>query len=241
MVIRAGVMDRGEACTDGYSYACPVLGLPDGIRGCRFVLDGVLTKTAKADYAAWKEVFDGYLHEPARQSGQPFVPFDPVADCGEYTGGTPGAEGTRSFLKSRRIELPDGREDDPPGAQTVYGLATARTRSCWGGSVRTACKRARARPVTSGLSETRGCAAPWCHPALTATCLPPAGIKDLFETRVDGMVAVRKHLPGKPALDTFLAGARALGLDPAAAVSGDAVAGVAPGRAGGFGFGSWWE
>src|SRR6266568_8288549 len=171
LVISAGVMGRRETCTDGYSYACPVLGLPDGIRGCQFVLDGVLMKTAKAHDAAWKEMFDGYLHERARQSGQPFVPFDPVADYGEYAGGMPRAEGTRSFPKSRRIELLGGREDDPPGAQTVYGLATARTRSCWGGSVRTACKRARARPVTSGLSETRGCAAG--RPALTAAaCLP---------------------------------------------------------------------
>jgi HAD superfamily hydrolase (TIGR01509 family) len=64
-----------------------------------------------------------------------------------------------------------------------------------------------------------------------------AGIEDLFEVRIDGMVAQEQHLRGKPAPDTFLAGARALGLEPsAAAVFEDALAGVAAGRAGNFGY-----
>jgi beta-phosphoglucomutase-like phosphatase (HAD superfamily) len=37
-----------------------ILGLPDGVRGCLFDLDGVLTKTALVHAAAWKEMFDGY-------------------------------------------------------------------------------------------------------------------------------------------------------------------------------------
>jgi beta-phosphoglucomutase-like phosphatase (HAD superfamily) len=214
-----------------------VLGLPDGIRGCQFVLDGVLTKAAKARDGAWKEMFDGYLRGRARQSGQPFVPFDPVADCGEYAGGTPGAEGTRSFRKSRRIELLDGREDDPPGAQTVYGLGSPKNaivlgrirangmQACEGpaGYVRAARDAGSRRAVVSSSANR--------------DVLAAAGIEDLFEARIDGMVAVRRHLPGKPVPDPFLAGAP-LGLDPAAtAVSGDAVAGLASGRAGGFGFG----
>ncbi|MGO9975650.1 MAG: HAD family hydrolase [Solirubrobacteraceae bacterium] len=64
-----------------------------------------------------------------------------------------------------------------------------------------------------------------------------AGIEGLFEQIVDGVVAEREHLRGKPAADTFLAGARALGVEPAAAaVFEDALAGVQAGRAGGFGF-----
>jgi len=71
-----------------------------------------------------------------------------------------------------------------------------------------------------------------CHDVLVA-----AGIDDLFEVRIDGVVAEQEHLRGKPAPDTFLAGARALGLRPnAAVVFEDALAGVAAGRAGGFGF-----
>jgi beta-phosphoglucomutase-like phosphatase (HAD superfamily) len=64
-----------------------------------------------------------------------------------------------------------------------------------------------------------------------------AGIEDLFEARIDGIVAERDHLPGKPAPDTFLAGARALGAEPAqASVFEDAEAGVQAGRAGNFGW-----
>src|SRR5260370_23239166 len=103
-------------------YACAVLGLPDSIRGCLFDLDGVLTKTAKVHAAAWKEMFDGFLSERARRTGQPFVPFDPGTDYDEYVDGKPRADGTRSFLASRGIELPDGQEDDPPDAPTAYGL-----------------------------------------------------------------------------------------------------------------------
>jgi beta-phosphoglucomutase-like phosphatase (HAD superfamily) len=51
------------------------------------------------------------------------------------------------------------------------------------------------------------------------------------------VVAEREHLKGKPAPDTFLAGAKAFGAEPAqAAVFEDALAGVAAGRAGRFGF-----
>jgi HAD superfamily hydrolase (TIGR01509 family) len=73
--------------------------------------------------------------------------------------------------------------------------------------------------------------------ANTRDVLEAAHIADLFDTRIDAEVAEREHLRGKPAPDTYLAGARALGLDPgAAAVFEDALAGVASGRAGGFGF-----
>jgi HAD superfamily hydrolase (TIGR01509 family) len=67
--------------------------------------------------------------------------------------------------------------------------------------------------------------------------LEAAGIDDLFEVRIDAIVARREHLKGKPAPDTFLAAARALGVRPSeAAVFEDALAGVAAGRAGQFGF-----
>src|SRR5258708_1347855 len=95
-------------------YAGAVLGLPDSIRGCLFDLDGVLTKTAKVHAAAWKEMFDSFLRERARQTGQPIAAFDPVKDYDEYVDGKPRAAGTRSFLASRGIELPEGQEDAPP-------------------------------------------------------------------------------------------------------------------------------
>jgi beta-phosphoglucomutase family hydrolase len=215
-----------------------VLGLPDGIRGCLFDLDGVLTKTAKVHDAAWKQMFDGYLRERAERTGEPFVPFDPVKDYDEYVDGKPRADGTRSFLASRGIELPEGQEDDPPDAETVYGLGNRknvivlekiRTEGveAYEGSVRYV-RAARDAGVRRAVVSSSANA----HDVLVA-----AGIADLFEARIDGVVAERDHLRGKPAPDTFLAGARVLGLRPnSAVVFEDALAGVAAGRAGGFGF-----
>jgi beta-phosphoglucomutase family hydrolase len=215
-----------------------VLGLPDGIRGCLFDLDGVLTQTAKVHAAAWKQMFDGYLREQAKRTGEPFVPFDPVADYNEYVDGKPRADGTRSFLESRGIELPEGADDDPPGAETVHGLGNRKNEivlrmiredgvEAYPGSVRyvQAVKAAGLpRAVVSSSANARD-------------VLVAAGIEDLFDARIDGVVAEREHLRGKPAPDTFLAGARALGLKPTTAtVFEDALAGVAAGRAGGFGF-----
>jgi beta-phosphoglucomutase family hydrolase len=214
-----------------------MLGLPDGTRGCLFDLDGVLTKTAKVHDAAWKQMFDDFLRDRSRRTGQPFVPFDPVADYDKYVDGKPRLDGTRSFLASRGIELPDGSEDDPPDAETVHGLSNRKNQivlkrirtdgvEAYEGSVRYV------RAVRdAGLRRAVVSSSANAHDVLVA-----AGIEDLFEVRIDGVVAEQEHLRGKPAPDTFLAGARALGLEPrAAAVFEDALAGVAAGRAGGFG------
>jgi beta-phosphoglucomutase family hydrolase len=215
-----------------------VIGLPDGIRGCLFDLDGVLTKTAKVHDAAWKEMFDSFLRQRAERTGQPNAAFDPVKDYDEYVDGKPRADGTRSFLESRGIELPEGSPDDPPDAETVNGLGNRKNVillklikengvEAYEGSVRYV-RAAR----DAGLRRAVVSSSANCRDVLVA-----AGIEDLFEARIDGVVAVREHLRGKPAPDTFLAGARALGLEPqAAAVFEDALAGVAAGRAGGFGY-----
>jgi beta-phosphoglucomutase family hydrolase len=213
-----------------------VLGLPDGVRGCLFDLDGVLTKTALVHDAAWKEMFDGFLHDRAERTGEPFVPFDPVRDYDEYVDGKPRAEGTRSFLASRGIELPEGDPADPPEAESVSGLGNRKNEivlrrlradgvQVYEGSVQyvRAVKAAGLRRAV--VSSSANC----------AEVLAAARISDLFDARIDGIVAEREHLRGKPAPDSFLAGARALGLEPAhAAVFEDALAGVEAGRAGGF-------
>jgi beta-phosphoglucomutase family hydrolase len=213
------------------------LGLPDKVRGCLFDLDGVLTRTATVHAAAWKEMFDGYLRQHAEQSNIPFVPFDTVGDYDAYVDGKPRADGTRSFLKSRGIELPEGTAADPPEANTVQGLGARKNEivlrmihrdgvEAYDGSmryVRAVRDAGLARAVVSSSTN--------CRDVLAA-----AGMQDLFDVRIDGIVAERDHLHGKPAPDTYLAGARALGLEPAeAAVFEDALAGVEAGRAGGFG------
>jgi beta-phosphoglucomutase family hydrolase len=215
-----------------------VLGLPDGVRACLFDLDGVLTDTARIHAAAWKEMFDGYLRERARRLGEPFVEFDAVVDYDRYVDGKPRADGTRAFLESRHIELPEGTPDDPPDAETVQGLGKRKNEivlrmirqsgvEAYEGSVRYV-KAVR----DAGLGRAVVSSSTNCHDVLIA-----AGIDDLFDARIDGLVAEREHLKGKPAPDTFLAGARALNVAPGeAAVFEDALAGVAAGRAGQFGF-----
>ena len=213
-----------------------MLGLPDGVRACLFDLDGVLTKTAVVHAAAWKEMFDAYLHERAARSGEQFVPFDPVADYDEYVDGKPRYEGVQSFLASRGIELPRGTPDDPSGAETIDGLGNRKNELVlrlirekgvepYEGSVRYV-KAAR----DAGLHRAVVSSSTNCRDVLVA-----AGIEDLFEVRIDGVVAEREHLRGKPAPDTFLAGARELGVAHGeAAVFEDALAGVAAGSAGDF-------
>jgi beta-phosphoglucomutase family hydrolase len=215
-----------------------VLGLPDGTRACLFDLDGVLTKTAVVHNAAWKEMFDAYLQERSRRTGEPFVPFDPGRDYDEYVDGKPRADGTRSFLASRGIELPEGSDDDPPSAETIHGLGTRkneivlrRIREDGVEAYESSVRYVRAAR-DAGLRRAVVSSSANCRDVLVA-----AGIEDLFEARIDGVVAGRERLRGKPAPDTFLAAARALGLGPlAAAVFEDALAGVEAGRAGSFRF-----
>ena len=213
-----------------------MLGLPDGTRGCLFDLDGVLTQTAKVHAAAWKQMFDSYLRDRAQRTGEPFVPFDSVHDYNEYVDGKPRYDGTRSFLLSRGIHLPEGDKDDPPDAETVHGLGNRKNElvqrlireggvEAYEGSVRYV-RAAR----DAGLRRAVVSSSANCREILVA-----AGIEDLFEVRIDGIVAEREHLQGKPAPDTFLAGARALGLEAGeAVVFEDALAGVEAGRAGHF-------
>lgn len=215
-----------------------MLDLPPGITACLFDLDGVLTQTAKVHASAWKEMFDGFLRERAERTGEPFRAFDRPTDYDEYVDGKPRLDGVRSFLESRGIVLPMGSPADPPEAETVHALGTRKNELVlqlvreqgvepYEGSVRfveAARSQGLRRAVVSSSTN--------CRDALVA-----AGIDSLFEARVDGVVAERENLPGKPAPDTFLAAAKLLGVQPSeAAVFEDALAGVQAGRAGKFGW-----
>lgn len=215
-----------------------MLGLPDRARACLFDLDGVLTRTAVVHAAAWKEMFDGFLRDRAKRTGDPFVPFDPVRDYGEYVDGKKREDGTRSFLRSRGIELPEGAPDDPPEAESVRGLGNRKNAlvltfikekgvEVYEGSVEYVRAARRAGLKTAVVSSS----------ANTVQVLETVGITDLFDARVDGVVAAERNLPGKPAPDTFLAGAEAVGVPPGrAVVFEDAIAGAEAGRAGGFAY-----
>jgi beta-phosphoglucomutase family hydrolase len=213
-----------------------VLGLPASVRACLFDLDGVLTDTAKVHAAAWKEMFDQYLRARAAQAGEEFVPFDQAEDYGTYVDGKPRYDGVRSFLASRGIELPKGEPDDPASAETICGLGNRKNEIVLrmiheqGVEAYPGSRRYLEAARDAGLRRAVVSSSTNCHDVLVA-----AGIEKLFEARIDGVVAERQHLKGKPAPDTYLAGARALDVSPdAAAVFEDALAGVEAGRAGGF-------
>jgi len=214
-----------------------MLGLPDETRAALFDLDGVLTDTASVHAAAWKTMFDEFLGRWSRAHGIAQRPFDPVADYGPYVDGRPRLDGTREFLRSRSIELPEGGSDDDPDTDTVHTLSRRKndlvlelieTRGVevYPGSVR----------YLRAVHETGLRTALVSSSANAAQVLEVTGLAGLIDHRVDGVSAARRGLAGKPAPDTFLAAAADLGVPPAqAAVFEDALAGVAAARAGGFG------
>ncbi|MEV4637805.1 beta-phosphoglucomutase family hydrolase [Actinoplanes sp. NPDC049548] len=214
-----------------------MLGLPPHVTACLFDLDGVLTQTALVHNAAWKQTFDAFLQAWSAQNGQPFVPFDSGADYHRYVDGRQRADGVRTFLASRGITLPEGTPDDGPDEETVNGVGNRKNLlvlqkiqegavQVYPGSVDYL-----HAAVDAGLRRAVVSASANCKDVLEA-----AKIADLLEARVDGVVARAEHLPGKPAPDTFLHGAKLLGVPPEnCAVFEDALAGVEAGRAGGFG------
>jgi len=215
-----------------------MLGLPDGTRACLFDLDGVLTDTASVHAAAWKQMFDDFLRARSERDGTEFVPFDVKADYGPYVDGKPRLAGTDSFLRSRGIELPEGGPDDAPGAQTLSALSTIKNDlvqekittvgvDVYPGSMRYLRAAKDAGLITAVVSSS----------ANAEQVLEVAGMTALIDHRVDGVSAKQRGLPGKPAPDTFLAAAADLGVDKSqAVVFEDALAGVAAGKAGGFGY-----
>src|SRR5512132_1518377 len=100
-----------------------MLGLPKDVTACVFDLDGVLTDSGVLHAAAWGEVLDQFLLRRSNQAGWPFIPFDRDGDYRAFIDGRPRLEGVHAFLASRGIRLPEGRFDDPPDAETAYGLA----------------------------------------------------------------------------------------------------------------------
>jgi beta-phosphoglucomutase family hydrolase len=216
--------------------AVPVL--PDSITACLFDLDGVLTPTAEVHAAAWKELFDAFLRDRSKQTGEQFRPFEIATDYVAYVDGRLRQDGVRAFLASRGIVLPEGALDDSPSAQTVHGLGRRKNGfflellrrrgvEAYEGSVRFV-RAARDAGLRRGVvSASRNC----------REILAAAGLEQLFEVRVDGVVAADRGLRGKPAPDTFLAAATMLGVDPArSAIFEDAASGVKAGRAGSFGW-----
>jgi beta-phosphoglucomutase family hydrolase len=208
-----------------------MLGLPDNVTACLFDLDGVLTDTASVHRKAWKQAFDPLL----ASRGQPEFT---AADYNDYVDGKPRADGVRDFLASRGITLPEGDQDDAPDADTVYGVGNRKNRLVLkairddGVTVFEDARQYLEAARDAGLRRLVVSSS-----ANTKDVLHVTGLEELVEGRVDGVTITEQHLRGKPAPDSFLEGARVLGVAPReAVVFEDAVSGVQAGRAGDFGY-----
>jgi beta-phosphoglucomutase family hydrolase len=215
-----------------------VLGLPEKVRACLFDMDGVLTDTASVHTKAWKAMFDAFLSQRAEQTGEKFVPFDAAADYRTYVDGKKREDGVRSFLESRGIELPEGGPDDSGDAETIHGLGTRKNDMFQkvlekdGVAVFDGSRRYLEAAAAAGLGIAVVSAS-----ANTPEVLKITGLDRFIQHRVDGNTLREEHLPGKPAPDSFLRGAELCGVEPDnAVVFEDALAGVAAGRAGNFGY-----
>ncbi|HEX6257444.1 MAG TPA: beta-phosphoglucomutase family hydrolase [Euzebyales bacterium] len=202
-----------------------------------FDLDGVITDTAAVHARAWKTMFDEYLRQRGEREGGHVIEFTIDGDYKTYVDGKPRYDGVRSFLTSRGIDLPEGDRSDPPDRETVCGLGNRKNELVnrlldeegvvvYDGSVRLMHHLRDEGVRLAVVSSSRNC----------VSVLTSAGLLDLFDARVDGVVAAQRGLPGKPAPDTFLAAASDLATPPErAVVVEDAISGVQAGRAGAFG------
>ncbi len=183
-------------------------GLPDTIRACLFDLDGVLTSTAVLHQRAWKQTFDDFLRE---RDGDDFTEFTD-RDYIRYVDGRPRADGVRTFLTSRGIELPEGEPDDPPDAATVNGVGNRKNVlllrvideqgvSAYPGSLR----------YLEAVRDAGLAIAVVTSSANGEAVLKAAGLDRFVEARIDGIEIVERKLRGKPAPDSFIAGAEAPG------------------------------
>ncbi len=202
-----------------------------------FDCDGVLADTARIHADCWKRTFDEFLEARAAARGEPFVPFDAQADYVEYVDGKPREAGSRDFLRSRGIDLPEGSPDAPVDEESVRGLASRKDERV--GRMLAAGKVAAFPGALAWLAWLRDRGFRLAVVSSSLNCagvLGSAGIADFFDARVDGQAIDELGLPGKPDPAPFLEAARRLGVAPGrSVVVEDALSGVQAGRGGGFG------
>lgn len=204
---------------------------PHRIEAAVFDLDGVLTDTARIHAGAWKDTFDAFLKHRAEREGQAFEPFDDEAEYLAYVDGRRRRDGVRTFLASRRIAVPEGSPDDPPGSETVEGIARAKDDLVQERLRRSAVPMPGAKAL---LSSLRDCGVRVAVASSSANCGPvlaATSLAQFADARVDGIDARELEFPGKPDPAMFLEALQRLGVGPdRAAVFEDALAGVEAGR-----------
>ena len=239
-LLQALARDRHESRQVSLTFspweARQLLGLPADVQACVFTLDGVLIGSAAIHADAWAETFDELISRRIERTGGRFAPFNPRVDYPRHIHGKPRLDGVRAFLASRGISLPEGDPGDPPGLETVHGLANRKNQSLLqrldeqGVHAFDGSRRYLEIAHDAGLQ----CAVVSAS-ANTPTILERSGLADLIDQSVDGNTIVAERLRAKPAPDTLLAACRQLGVDPQHAAAFETTpAGIAAARAAGF-------
>lgn len=202
-----------------------------------FDMDGVVTDTATVHIEAWRKLFDDYLgsNEAARSDDSHRRFTDD--DYRRFVDGRARIDGVSEFLGSRGIDLPMGASSDDPTTPTRWGLASRKNELFLEQVERDGVRAfATTLDLIRRLREARVAVAVVTASRNASHILAAAGADDLFEVRVDGLVAAELALPGKPDPATFLEAARRLHVAPElAVVVEDAISGVQAGARGGFG------
>ncbi len=197
-------------------------------------MDGVLTNTSRLHCSAFKKIFNELLQ---KKLGNAFVPFD-EEDYKRYLAGMPRYKGIRSFLESRKLNLPEGNAADAPDQDTVYGIGERKNEyfhkllaeegvEVFGDALQMMGRWRRQGVPMALVSSSRN----------AQEVLSAGGVLDFFGIRIDGQTAEEQGLDGKPDPDAFLAASRELGIAPEKAIIfEDAIAGVVAGKKGGFGW-----
>lgn len=196
-----------------------------------FDLDGVLTPTAEVHMRAWEQMFTEFL--TSRGVSEPYTDADYFA----HIDGRPRYEGVATMLASRGIDLPQGSPEDAPSQQTVCGLGNRKNELFTQVLRRDGITAYAGSLALLDHLEQRGVAMAVVSSSKNAPeVLAAAGIADRFPVVVDGAVAAREQLPGKPRPDTYTYAAEQLGVPSTrSVVLEDAVSGVQAGAAGDFG------
>ena len=180
--------------------------------------------------AAWRRMFTAYFE------AHHVTPAYSDDDYFSYIDGKPRYDGVRACLASRGISLPEGQPDDAAGDRTVCALGNSKN-----DAFNEVLKDEGVEAFPGSLElldhlEALGIPMAVVSSSRNATdVLKVAGLAHRFEIVVDGTLAAKVGLPGKPAPATYEYAAHLLGVDASdAVVVEDAISGVQAGAAGDF-------
>ena len=213
-----------------------MLGLPATVRACLFDVEGVLTDSSRLHAWAWGEVFDDFLSRLGGTTNWHLIPFDRVADYRAYVEGRSRLDGVHTFLRSRGIQVPEGRPDDPSDADTAHGLARRKGRFLerrlqeQGVTALPGARRYLEAARRAGLER-----AVVYESSSTLPMLEQAGLASLLDARIDAAVISAEGLRSRPVPDLLLAACRRLDVPTAHTVTfTSSPAGVVAGRRAGM-------